>query len=119
MWTEEKASYQAEFVRFERIWSWSKPVQKPHPSVMVGGNGPRVADRVLAYGDEWLPEPEDGLTDRMLRFGERAAEAGAARVPITVYGVDPADVDAYAAAGAHRWCTGCRRKHRTTPRQGW
>ena len=55
IWTEDEASYHGEFVNFERIWSFPKPVQKPHPPVLVGGNGPTVIDRVLAFGDAWCP----------------------------------------------------------------
>jgi probable F420-dependent oxidoreductase len=55
IWTEDEASYRGEFVDFERIWSWPKPAQRPHPPVLVGGNGPTVLDRVLAFGDAWLP----------------------------------------------------------------
>lgn len=100
IWAEEEASYSGEFVAFERIWAWPKPTQTPLP-VLVGGNGPKVIDRVLAYGDEWLPEPEDGLPERMLELRRRAEEAGR-EVPITVYGVKPEEVDLYAEAGAHR-----------------
>jgi alkanesulfonate monooxygenase SsuD/methylene tetrahydromethanopterin reductase-like flavin-dependent oxidoreductase (luciferase family) len=102
IWTEEEASYSGEFVEFGRIWSWPKPAQRPHPPVMVGGNGPKVLDRVIAYGDEWLPEPEDGLTDRMRELPERARAAGRDPIPITVFGAEPEDVGAYAEAGAHR-----------------
>ncbi len=42
-------------MNFERIWSWPKPVQRPHPPVLVGGNGPTVLDRVLRFGDGWMP----------------------------------------------------------------
>jgi probable F420-dependent oxidoreductase len=101
IWMEEEASYSGEFVRFERIWAWPKPVQRPHPPVLVGGNGPRALERVLAYGDEWLPEPEDGLIDRIQELHERARDAGR-DVAITVYGAKPEDVESYAAAGAHR-----------------
>jgi probable F420-dependent oxidoreductase len=55
IWTQDEASYDGEFVRFERIWSWPKPAQHPHPPVLVGGNGPTVLDRVLAFGDAWFP----------------------------------------------------------------
>jgi probable F420-dependent oxidoreductase len=55
IWTQEEASYRGEFVEFERIWSWPKPAQRPHPPVLVGGNGPTVLDRVLALGDAWFP----------------------------------------------------------------
>jgi hypothetical protein len=61
-----------------------------------------VIDRVLAYGDEWLPEPEDGLTERMRELAARAEGEGREPIPITVYGTQPADVGMCAEAGAHR-----------------
>src|ERR1700677_433735 len=47
IWTQDEASYRGRHVSFERIWSWPKPAQRPHPPVLVGGNGPTVLDRVL------------------------------------------------------------------------
>ncbi len=47
IWTQDEASYHGEYVNFDRIWSWPKPAQRPHPPVLVGGNGPTVLDRVL------------------------------------------------------------------------
>ena len=102
IWTQEEASYHGRYVEFERIWAWPKPVQRPHIPVLVGGNGPRVLERVLAYGDEWLPEPEDGLADRIAELGSRARSIGREAVPVTVYGADVADVETYAEAGVHR-----------------
>jgi probable F420-dependent oxidoreductase len=55
IWTEAEASYHGEHVDFDRIWSWPKPLQRPHPPVLVGGNGPTVLDRVLRFGDGWMP----------------------------------------------------------------
>jgi probable F420-dependent oxidoreductase len=60
IWTHEEASYHGEFVNFDRIWSYPKPVQRPHPPVLVGGNGPTVLDRVLAFGDVWFPNYQGG-----------------------------------------------------------
>jgi probable F420-dependent oxidoreductase len=100
IWTEDVASYSGEFVQFERIWAWPKPVQEPLP-VLLAGNGPTVIDRVLAYGDEWLPEPEDGLPARIEALRRRAADAGR-DIPVTVYGVKPQEVEMYEQAGAHR-----------------
>ena len=78
IWSEDEASYSGRYVNFERIWCWPKPVQKPHPPVMVGGNGPRVLDRVLAFGDEWMPNrmSDSDLAARVAvavgaRFGDR------------------------------------------------
>ena len=56
IWTSDEASYHGEHVSFERIWSWPKPARRPHPPVLVGGEGPTVEARVLAYGDGWLPQ---------------------------------------------------------------
>jgi probable F420-dependent oxidoreductase len=55
IWTQDEASYDGRFVSFERIWSYPKPLQRPHPPVLVGGSGPTVLERVLAFGDAWLP----------------------------------------------------------------
>jgi len=102
IWTNDQASYRGEFVEFEGIWAWPKPAQKPHPPVMIAGNGPRAINRVLAYGDEWLPEPEEGLVGRMWELREAAQAAGREPVPITVYGAKVENVEVYAKAGAHR-----------------
>ena len=65
IWTQDEASYAGEHVAFERIWSWPKPAQKPHPPVIVGGNGPTVLDRVRAFGDAWMPNyARGGVLDR-------------------------------------------------------
>jgi probable F420-dependent oxidoreductase len=55
IWTQDEATYHGEFVNFDRIWSWPKPAQRPHPPVLVGGDGPTVLDRVLDFGDVWFP----------------------------------------------------------------
>jgi probable F420-dependent oxidoreductase len=55
IWTQDEASYAGEHVSFERIWSYPKPAQRPHPPILVGGDGPTVEDRVLAFGDAWFP----------------------------------------------------------------
>lgn len=40
IWTEDEATFKGKHVSFERIWSWPKPAQRPHPPVLVGGYGP-------------------------------------------------------------------------------
>ena len=73
IWTEDEASYHGEFVNFDRIWSWPKPAQRPHPPVLVGGNGPTVLDRVLRFGDAWMPNYISG--EDLLGAGARAVGA--------------------------------------------
>ena len=102
IWTEEEACYESGHVSFGPIWSWPKPAHKPHPPVLIGGNGPNAEQRVLTYGDEWLPEPEAGLPERINAFLQRAAGEGRGEVAVTVYGTRPEEVSEYAEAGAHR-----------------
>ena len=82
------------------------PAQKPHPPVLVGGNGPRVLDRVLAYGDEWMPNrmSDEDLTARIGELNARAAEAGREPIPVTMVGMaaDPERIERLGQAGVHR-----------------
>jgi probable F420-dependent oxidoreductase len=89
IWTQDEAEYHGRFVDFDPMWSWPKPVQKPHPPVLVGGVGDRVLDRVVDYGDEWIPNrvksPEE-LGERIAELQRRAEAAGRERIPVTVFG---------------------------------
>ena len=106
IWTEKEATYHGEFVNFDKIWSWPKPVQKPHPPVLVGGNGPRTLDRVVRYGDGWLPLPirVEGLGDRIKELQELAAKAGRDPIPVSLYGMrpDPALIETAVKMGVDR-----------------
>ena len=107
IWTHDEASFHGEFVNFERIWSWPKPVQQPHPPIWIGGTGPRVLDRVLEYGDGWFPNMRDldDLGPRIEELQRRAADAGRDRIPVTYFGLrDPDDekLEKLAEAGVDR-----------------
>ena len=106
IWTEDEASYHGEHVDFDRIWSWPKPVQQPHPPVLVGGNGERVLDRVIAFGDEWMPNRVSGLTERIEQLNRMADAAGRNPIPVTLSGASPDRelVERGEQAGVHR-CT--------------
>jgi probable F420-dependent oxidoreductase len=87
IWTQDEASYHGGFVDFDRIWSWPKPAQRPHPPVLVGGNGPTVLERVEAFGDAWFPNFARG------DILERIPEARERGIPVLAMSV-PADVRA-------------------------
>src|SRR6266404_4394238 len=55
IWTKSKAEYHGEMVKFDPMMAWPKPVQKPHPPILVGGAFPYGARRALRYGDGWMP----------------------------------------------------------------
>ncbi len=98
IWTETKPEYHGEFVDFPPMMTWPKPVQQPHPPVIVGGMFPHAARRALRYGDGWIPHSRrpqyEDVTDFLPQFRQMAAEAGRdlAGVPVTVWGI-PEDLD--------------------------
>ena len=56
LWTEEEASYHGEFVSFDRVWSYPKPVQQPHPPIILGTMGSHWGrQRVADFADGWIP----------------------------------------------------------------
>jgi probable F420-dependent oxidoreductase len=93
IWTRVKPEYSGQFVQFAPMMTWPKPVQKPHPPVLVGGAYPYGARRAIAYGNGWLPHarrPAYGDVLGLLPdFHKLAAAAGRApsAIPISVFGV--------------------------------
>ena len=107
IWTHDAAEYHGRFVNFEPLWSWPKPVQQPHPPIIVGGSGPRTLERVIEYGDEWMPiggRTGTVLAERIAELQRSAANAGRDTIPVTVFGVrpDPAVIRHYAEIGVTR-----------------
>ena len=107
IWTQDEASFHGQHVDFERIWSWPKPIQKPYPPVLVGGNGPTVLDRVLDFGDEWMPnrvEKVEVLAQRIAELQERAKHSGRSRIPVSLFGASrrPETLERYAEIGVDR-----------------
>jgi len=101
IWTQDEASYHGKHVDFDRIWSWPKPAQRPHPPVLVGGNGPTVLDRVLSFGDAWLPNNTG--EDLLARARELWARADRP-IEVIVMGAPAkaAVLDEFAKAGVRR-----------------
>ena len=105
IWTEDAAEYHGEFVDFDPVWQWPKPVQKPHPPVIIGGDGANTLQRVVRYGDGWMPIGRRAdFKARIDELNRLTAEAGRADVPVTIFGAAPKPevIDAYAEAGVER-----------------
>ena len=90
IWTNDVAEYHGQFVDFEPMWCWPKPVQKPYPPIILGGAFPYGARRAVEYGDGWMPiggRDQDPL-EIGRRFRQMVAESGRdpASVPMSVYG---------------------------------
>jgi probable F420-dependent oxidoreductase len=78
IWTQTKPKFSGELVKFDEMMQWPKPVQKPHPSIIVGGAFPHAARRAVAYGDGWIPIGGRGLDplDALTQFHKMAKDAG-------------------------------------------
>jgi probable F420-dependent oxidoreductase len=77
IWTESKAEYHGEIIQFPTMMTWPKPVQKPHPPILVGGAFPWAARRAIRYCDGWYPNATSGDPEEYLpRFRAMAKEAG-------------------------------------------
>ena len=106
IWTKDEAEYHGHLVDFDPLQAWPKPVQTPYPPIMVGGAGPTVEDRVLAFGDGWAPMIagiEDDVFDRFARLQDRTDKP----LELTASGPDP-DRGRWpvcgTAARTGRWC---------------
>ncbi len=62
LWSSEVAAFRGEHVRFEPSWQWPKPLQRPRPTVLIGGApGPKLFAHVAEWADGWLPIGGAGL----------------------------------------------------------
>jgi probable F420-dependent oxidoreductase len=88
IWANDEATYHGEFVNFDAIWSWPKPLQKPHPPILIAGNGARTLQRVARYGDGWIPLPHGIKTfaPKIAELNELLAKEGrAGPLPISLF----------------------------------
>jgi probable F420-dependent oxidoreductase len=84
LWTKEEASFEGEFVKFDRVWSWPKPAQQPHPPIILGGETDHTLRRVIEYCDGWFPRPRGGfdVVKGVAHLRQMAEKAG--RDPSTI-----------------------------------
>jgi probable F420-dependent oxidoreductase len=100
IWMSEQSSYHGRHVNFDGIWSWPKPVQSPHPPILIGGNGSGAPARVLRYGDEWFPSRVGSDEDLIARIRSLAEDGKPTTLTHAPH--DPKLLERYAAAGTRR-----------------
>src|SRR5438445_3207331 len=78
IWTKEEAEFHGEFVNFDRVWSYPKPVQKPHPPIIMGSIKPQGLQRIVDYCDGWCPTDMaiEDFRRAMAELKERCQRAG-------------------------------------------
>ena len=118
LWTKDEAEYHGQYYDFPPVYCNPKPVQKPHPPVLLGGNAKNVLQRVARWGDGWLPnratpdQIEESKKILEVLEAERGREPGS--LTISVFGQSPdttrQQVNDFLNAGALRvaaWAPHC------------
>ena len=101
IWSKDKPEFHGQYVNFDPIGAWPKPVQMPYPPIYVGG-GSRAFDRIAQFGDAWLA---NGLPpDKVKPMLGELREAAGRDVPVTVFNAssEPEDLEAYAQLDVER-----------------
>jgi probable F420-dependent oxidoreductase len=93
LWTKPEAEYHGKYYDFPPVKSYPKPAQKPHPPVILGGHAKSVLQRVVEWGDGWLPNrasPEEVEAGRA-KLNTAAKQAGRdpSSITISVFGQAP------------------------------
>ena len=87
--TKSKGEYRGDMVDFPEMMTWPKPVQKPHPPILVGGGFPQAARRAVRYGDGWCPVGRSGssLVDVLEKYRQMARDAwrDPKTLPVTLF----------------------------------
>ena len=108
LWTEDQAAFSGDMVRFDPVWMYPKPLQKPHPPILLGGASDYTLKRVVEFCDGWLPIAFRGFdpVSAVAQLKQAAAAAGRdfATLSISAFGApaERAALDHYRAAGIHR-----------------
>ncbi|TCZ58705.1 LLM class F420-dependent oxidoreductase [Roseicella aquatilis] len=108
LWTQEEAGFQGQYVHIEPSWLYPKPLTRPHPPVLLGGETDHTLRRVVEFCDGWFPRAGAGFDPAVAVSRLRAAAEGAGRDPgsltITVFRAPPdaAALARYREAGIHR-----------------
>jgi probable F420-dependent oxidoreductase len=93
IWTQDEASYAGEFTNIDAIWSWPKPVQKPHPPILLGGETKYTLRRVMDFCDGWFPRgrafDDPAAEMAKLRSFAEEAERDPATVSTSLFGAPP------------------------------
>jgi probable F420-dependent oxidoreductase len=85
IWADDEAEFHGQFVDFDPIWLWPKPIQAPHPPVLIGGVGPRSLRIAAEHGDGWMPIVDDvtEFETKLTRLQHLRKQAGRPEIDVT------------------------------------
>ena len=110
LWTQDEAEFHGEFVNFDASWAWPKPVQQPHPPIVVGASPTELHFRhIIEYADVWIPiQGRWPIEDKWVELQNMASEAGRdpATLRLAIFGARPdAENLAKLAQSGAEWAT--------------
>lgn len=97
LWTTEPAEYHGKYVDFDASHLRPKPVQKPHPPILIGGDSDATVKRVIRHQAGWMSNPLP--VERLSRRIEQMRAGASHEVPLTTFGT-PIDPDYWQAMEA-------------------
>ncbi|HEY4584383.1 MAG TPA: LLM class F420-dependent oxidoreductase [Acidimicrobiia bacterium] len=106
LWTEEGSAFQGELLSLEPSWAWPKPIQRPHPPIIMGADaGPRTVEDIVEFCDGWMPlATRMNVVDRAVLVRQALEDAGRdpSSFEITAYAAQVESLDLLAEAGVDR-----------------
>ena len=123
IWAKDEPEYHGEFVNFDKLWAYPKPVQQPHPPILMGGDGATTFDRVVEFCDGWMPvgggsAEGPSLAEKIALLRRQAEEAGRdpTSINVTTFGIrpDPDVIERMKSAGVDRVVFGLPSAERDT-----
>ena len=108
IWAEDEAEYHGEFVNFDPIWSYPKPLQKPHPPILLGAHTPGGLNRVANYCDGWIPiaprtqDLKGSISDLHARAEKVGRQASELSISAFMAPAEEAVLNEYQAMGIER-----------------
>lgn len=79
LWTQDEAAFHGEMVNFDPVWLYPKPLQRPHPPIILGGSSDYTVKRVVEFCDGWLPIARSGFNPNQAVAQLRQAASAAGR----------------------------------------
>ncbi|MEV6444401.1 LLM class F420-dependent oxidoreductase [Amycolatopsis sp. NPDC051716] len=104
IWTKDEAEFHGEHIDLDPIFSWPKPVRKPHVPIYIGGESEAALNRLAKYGDGWLLRGHTKYQEAQ-RVRQWLADQGREDVQFAVFGgpTTPKVIDGFREAGVERY----------------
>ncbi|MEJ1979086.1 MAG: LLM class F420-dependent oxidoreductase [Acetobacteraceae bacterium] len=105
MWTQDQAEFHGDMVNFDPLWSYPKPLQRPYPPILLGGESDHTLRRVIEFCDGWFPRGggdfDPAVAVERLRVAAESAGRDPSTLSITVFRVpaEAATLARYREAG--------------------